>query len=71
MLLVVGGIGFVYGQMSLQNQQQSDDGGLVDVTVDDDDGGGGSVDRERLVRLLGLVVGVTGAVVALVGGMLG
>ncbi len=77
-LLVVGGFGFVYGQTTVQGQQQSGDGGggdsLLDVTVDDSENGDGSrsnsrIDPVRVIRLGGLTLGIGGAIIALVGGL--
>lgn len=73
-LLIVGGLAFVYAQVTIQNQSESDDGSggaLLDVTVEGDrgsDGGGGEqVDRSRVVRLVGLALAAVGAVIALAG----
>lgn len=75
-LLVVGGFGFVYGQTTLQGQQHGGDGGgsLLDVTVDDSESGdesrsSGRIAPLRVVRLGGLTLGIGGAVIALVGGL--
>lgn len=75
-LLIVGGLGFVYGQLQLQEQGGDDgggDGNLLDVTVGDSDGNGqaGSIDRVRFIRLAGVVLGAIGAVAAVVGGTVG
>lgn len=69
-LLIVGGLAFVYAQVTIQNQSGSG-GALLDVTVEGDrgsDGGGGEqVDRSRVVRLVGLALAAVGAVIALAG----
>ena len=74
--VVVGGVGLIYGQLMLQQQDASDEGAFV--TVDLSSGSEGSSDaqgpspqRLRTYRFLGLVVGAWGVVVAITGGLMG
>lgn len=70
-LVVVGALGFVYGQATLQSQDGNGDGddSLLQVTVSDgDDGGNASrVDYRRVARLGGLLLGIVGAVMTIAG----
>lgn len=70
LLLVVGGIGLVYGQLTLQNQGNAGDGAFVTVDVSGDGGDNEDAQRLRTLRFGGLVLGGVGAVVTLTGGLL-
>lgn len=71
-LLVVGGLGFVYGQLQMQDGSGGDggDGGIsISLSGGEGDGDGGAESIPyRQLRLIGVVLGSIGAVVALVGG---
>ena len=75
--MVVGGVGLIFGQLMLQQQDVSDEGSFVTVDLSSsssgnaDDAPGPSPQQLRTYRFMGLVVGVWGIVVALVGGMVG
>ena len=69
--LVVGGVGLIYGQLMLQQQDASEEGSFVtvDLSSDADDAEGPSPQRLRTFRFMGLVVGAWGVVVAITGGL--
>lgn len=74
--VVVGGVGLVYGQLMLQQQDASEGSSFVtvDLSSNADDGSGTpgpSVQQLRTYRFMGLVVGVWGIVVAITGGLVG
>lgn len=75
-LLVFGGVGFVYGQATLQSQSDSVESGgaMLDVSVTgerDVDAGSAQWDESRAIRLLGIAFGAVGTVMALTGSMSG
>lgn len=70
LLLVLGGVALVYGQLHLQSGGSDDGGSVLSVEMDGGDGGGGDAQRFRTLRLGGLVLGGVGAVITLTGGLL-
>ena len=71
--MVVGGVGLIYGQLMLANQQDAGEGSFVtvDLSSGSDDAEGPNPQRLRTFRFMGLVVGVWGIVVAVTGGLIG
>lgn len=59
-LLVVGGVGLVYGQLMLRNGGQSGDGSFVTIDTSSDSDGRSNVQRLRTYRFGGLVVAPSG-----------
>ena len=70
--MIVGGVGLIYGQLMLQQQDASEEGAFVTVDLSSgaEDAVSPSPQRLRTFRFVGIVVGIWGGVVAVVVGLI-